>query len=709
MSFRRNRPSEGSGIPGTLFRTVGDRHFDPDTKTDYVLRDLSGTLTWVKATPDIPPPPTLNSLGAAKSTVGAGLPSFAGRKGGDQHYNQTDKKEYVLTGAAGVTGTDSFNRANGTLAVGAMETGAATYSAIPAAADNQPKIISNLLSGNGGFAQWFFMNLGTGFQSVAFDYILAASTYDGPDVGVNMSVDGATGYRVRWKAASPYNTFEVLKSGTIVATIATSYTVSPGVDFTFEVTYDGAGTVKAYANGTEILTYTDTAPLAQSAYARIQYNGANGGTGIDNLSALAGGTLAWISTDEYVAAHTHPRVNTSSAGPLPDPGKRTEGDLHFSTDGGRLYVVTEDTAPEVVVEDFTGVAGALQTTLTSDGSKTWALLSGYSGALRRDGAGLLVYDSGTDTYTSSVVGFDMLHAKRQDISITYASGSTSAAAGGTRTLFCRGTGTGQVYVRMEHTTENRFNTYFGETGVGNFYVANTVANHIVWAAGDRIRIICDEQSAAFYRNDVLVAEGTLTTPWAGRTKVGVEGTTDASNINFDNLRVEATGPGVLKWTDTDATQSTIGAGLPAITTRRDGDLHYNTDDRFHYVLGTMFGTRQWQPVLGKEVQLEGIIQGTASVGNNKIPPGLRVPHATTVREIAVEVGTAPVGGPLTVEVRRKSDNGLLGTVSVADGGTSALLGAVDLPIPEHDRVIFNITAVGPTTAGADVAVALECR
>ena len=100
-----------------------------------------------------------------------------------------------------------------------------------------------------------------------------------------------------------------------------------------------------------------------------------------------------------------------------------------------------------------------------------------------------------------------------------------------------------------------------------------------------------------------------------------------------------------------------------------------------------------------------IMSGLAVTGTNVLPPGLLVPIAATLGKVVLWAGTAPSGGPLTVQVIQNGST-TLATISLASGSTSSQLTGLKLALNSGDIITFNITAIGPTYAGANIAVAL---
>ena len=100
-----------------------------------------------------------------------------------------------------------------------------------------------------------------------------------------------------------------------------------------------------------------------------------------------------------------------------------------------------------------------------------------------------------------------------------------------------------------------------------------------------------------------------------------------------------------------------------------------------------------------------ILQGTASVSANLLPPGLRVPSTGTFTAHRVNVNVAPVGAGLTVVTKR---NGVtIATTTVLAGTTSASTIPTAILLTQGDTLTSDITAIGSTTPGSDVLLTVE--
>lgn len=118
-----------------------------------------------------------------------------------------------------------------------------------------------------------------------------------------------------------------------------------------------------------------------------------------------------------------------------------------------------------------------------------------------------------------------------------------------------------------------------------------------------------------------------------------------------------------------------------------------------------FDGRVWRSGRGP-LYLEGIVKaGPAGVAANLMPPGFRVPADTTLRNVYVNVGTAPTGSAMTVLVKRAGLT--VATVNVAAGATTGSALGLSLPLASGDLLTTDISAVGSAVPGSDVLVTVE--
>lgn len=257
---------------------------------------------------------------------------------------------------------------------------------------------------------------------------------------------------------------------------------------------------------------------------------------------------------------------STSAPGLPSLTGRSAGHTHFDTLAQKMYVAAE--TPEIVTDDFTGAAATIAGTATSDGKKTWSQ-AGYTGAFRRDGSGNLIYDSNFDTYTSSLIYFSMSENRYMEAKATISSISTSATAGGSRSLYLRGTGgNGTVALRLTHTGSGYLECALYEVinGAPSYiFNFNTSGTAPAWAANDVIRLVVEDQTVTAYKNDTVLGSGTLQTDRSGLTsQVAIAGATDASNINFTEYKATASGPSSLAWVEAAGGSGGGGGGGGAV-------------------------------------------------------------------------------------------------------------------------------------------------
>lgn len=104
-------------------------------------------------------------------------------------------------------------------------------------------------------------------------------------------------------------------------------------------------------------------------------------------------------------------------------------------------------------------------------------------------------------------------------------------------------------------------------------------------------------------------------------------------------------------------------------------------------------------------QVEAIIKsGTASVATNVLPPGLRIPERLLVEQAYVRLGTAPTGADFIVAFNKNGTQ--FATVTVPAGVASGSATGLSEQFVSGDVLTWDITQVGSTTAGSDVAAAV---
>lgn len=97
-----------------------------------------------------------------------------------------------------------------------------------------------------------------------------------------------------------------------------------------------------------------------------------------------------------------------------------------------------------------------------------------------------------------------------------------------------------------------------------------------------------------------------------------------------------------------------------------------------------------------------IKSGAAAVGNNILPPGMRVGFDTTVSQLHARSGSSPVGGPLTVRINK---NGVVWQTVVIPAATpNGSLTGLSSDLVTGDILTFDITTVGTTAPGSDIAL-----
>lgn len=263
--------------------------------------------------------PTLVSLGGCKSTVGPGLPTVTGRSTGDFHLNQTDGKEYTLTGASTGSDSDSFNRTDtpaGGSSIGSTAGGRAWVAAGGTAAAQLPfingnKMVQSSVNNRGSWA----INIGSlvGGGSVSATMKAGASAADVNFLTLSIGVplagdpsDGsaiANGWYVAIETHSSTPLVNVYKpdgttcqyslQGLIWGAAASTYTLSISPNgLTATVYKDGVAlTAPSFGNPTSATaatgTYAGFGIKVGSAPTLAGY--------LDDFSVFLNGTLAWTS------------------------------------------------------------------------------------------------------------------------------------------------------------------------------------------------------------------------------------------------------------------------------------------------------------------------------------------------------------------------------------------------------------------------------
>lgn len=273
--------------------------------------------------------PTLTSLGGAKSTVAAGLPSLVGRNQGDLHRNLTDGLEYELVGTFATSDSDNFNRADG--AIGSTSGGARAWVADgsggtrPTIAGNAAVQRANGVRGGhlinlgsaaaGGLAQ-ATVHLGPAQRGEMTSIALYLGTGTAPDAGTN-TVNGGWIAWVEMSSGANGLFHLYAPDGATAATAVDPTAVlvaNETATFSLEVSTDGK-TAKGYKNGVLVLTLT-SASAPTGTYTGFQmYGGASASTGssyLDDFSASVGGSVGWTSP-AFAPASTTPKLLASTS------------------------------------------------------------------------------------------------------------------------------------------------------------------------------------------------------------------------------------------------------------------------------------------------------------------------------------------------------------------------------------------------------------
>lgn len=233
----------------------------------------------------------------ALNSVGAGLPAFTGRAVGDEHYDPSTGKEYVLTGVAGATVQDTFTRtADGNLA-GSTATTGQTWSgggwyvsggvATKTAAAN-----ATIPVGTGDMEVSCSFDIPDTWTS-GYGFALAYGATDdtngsGNSVAVTYNASGLGFQFIRGGNSGPTLTYSVANDSTFAVrkhtlTIRTQGGTGVG------------GLVLVFIDGIYVGTFTNDVAVSGT---RAGLHGwiTTSGTVVDDFQAMAVGTLAWTPT-----------------------------------------------------------------------------------------------------------------------------------------------------------------------------------------------------------------------------------------------------------------------------------------------------------------------------------------------------------------------------------------------------------------------------
>ena len=195
-----------------------------------------------------------------------------------------------------------------------------------------------------------------------------------------------------------------------------------------------------------------------------------------------------------------------------------------------------------------------------------------------------------------------------------------------------------------------------------------------------------------FKNKIQEVAGTATLVAADGTPVvaSVEVIDDASYLSLSgnsigDLVYATDTETIYVWDGTEWQQNTAGVDSAATTELIDsdyiqarqtsGDVTYTVALRQDGTLVTTTGTAKWY-----------------------------APAAINVSEIKARVGTAPSGSDITVRVNKSGDSN--STISIAAGSTYSTI-TPTLVMTDSDYITIDVTAVGSSTAGADLYVQFE--
>lgn len=615
------------------------------TGMTIVVNDAGDTITLNAQEPAVVVVPK-------ETTTAAGLPPFGDRVVGDRHYNETDSKEYALTGARGGSYFDSFNRV-GALNGSTTESGGGVWTAGPSTFTNDGAdcdgtysySLATLALGSGTAACSVSSSLtamGGGHSTAGTGIIARASGTDPRATGYMLYISPSTG---EW---------HFVRAGAFISSGSQASASAPHT-----ITLEVAGTsVKGYVDGVLVVNYTDATPLAGTGCGLALYDA--GGTfhevSVDDL-----GTLAWTSTDEYVAAHTHP-----GTGYTDEQVRDVVGAALVA--GSGISIAVNDVA-ETITVSTTG-EGAVQSTVGSglptlggraEGDHHYDLDTGrdyvFTGALGVNGEDL--FERADSTNFGSVAGLAYTNDR-----FSLVSGKARGVSGYSRLTVDAG------FSDISATTHV-------ENGMGGPLISggatSTNGYYALYRPSDGVWVL--------YRSG------------AGFNGAAVPSGNAGAGAKDVTLSVEA---GLVELTIGGVVVHSVQDGTPLAGTHvglmSDPASGVTTDFPFWNFF--VQGTAKW--VFTDPQYFQGIVSGAIAVANHVLKPGIRMPAPTTMRQFVVRFDAPLAGGATTVVARRFNngvDTGDSISVTVADGQTvGSTTGAV--ATAQGDIWKFDVTVAG---------------
>lgn len=638
----------------------------------------NGTLAWIPLTTDAAPL-SQRLAGASVNTIGTSLPDFLGRASGDIHWDSVLKKEYILSGAAGGYWADSFNRANAAT-LGNTEIGGLAWFSSGA------QILNNRVVGNPTTSGVTLrLNVGASTSSTQkFDINRAASAGGGSGWSAKFRCDsnGAGGYNVYVRTdQGSTNMLVIERNGVPVngthGQDQTPYpaavpTVGAGMEEPVTATItvaEAAGSLTISVKFVRLsdglvwdggVLYTDTTPLANSAYVQLSNSGGDNGTGyIDNYGVQSNGTLKWNRTEIDPVPPTLRTVGASliTQGPgLPSVSDRLPNDLHYNSTLHKTSILTG--TPGVLLTDSALGRTSLNPPSDGGGANT-AWVNTTTATFLVDADGIYLSSQG---FGNGAFGYEGFHIYRPVVTTDAAISADYRRGGASMGLYFAANDNSSIEVLMD--TDGSVSLWRKTAPDGNGYTSNV-----------------DYVSPLVPGSNPIALSGTIsaTLSSAGVVTVVINGASYTGQLT----------------------------PLSAIT--RVGVGMQNTGvNRFKNIMIPQDGSLAWTHIEPIYLQAQ-LASGNVATGSHVLKPGIRVPTATNLREMILRCDTAPTGAPITVQVERWNGGvnyGVVGTASIPVGDTVGSITTLFVPCARGDILKFNVTSVGSTVTGADLTTSV---
>lgn len=361
-----------------------------------------------------------------------------------------------------------------------------------------------------------------------------------------------------------------------------------------------------------------------------------------------GVTDSTVTFDGIALALSGSGVESTVGAGLPSFSGRMEGDLHYDQTAHREFVVT-GVIGTTVRDSFTRANGTLGGSTTESGGEVWSV----------DNNALVQVEAN-------------------------------------RVRFLSGSGLRSAHISVTGTAPSRVKALITPGGANGVYLKVRSAG----GAGDGYALqIKGDQTYSVLR------AGNGATGGTGSTSGSTGGTTSTAEVEVIGSGAATT----IYWRVNGVTVYTFVDPTPLIGTIAGANGGSNEDNYFDNFEYDDLGTLTWQQV--EPIYLTDRAPGAQVVTANAIPPGIRVPAATTARDLIARLDTPATGSSFIVVFERWNNGAFannIGTVTIPATESVASTTGLSVGLAKGDIIKANVTQVGSTVAGSDLLVSVDC-